>query len=189
MRYRLRLFAIAVAILVGSAQRLPAPIQEITESPTPAPVTSASPQVRATPKPTPRSASTIAKSRLQTSSATVSHRPATNAASTPAKSLPRKITNVSSEPDGRLVVERSPTIGWNVAVRLKIDGTPVANISQSRRYDAPLPAGHHRLTVSATSNTEPTSIELNVRPGRTEVFTATWESDRIVLRPSKLSAE
>jgi hypothetical protein len=103
--------------------------------------------------------------------------------------LPRKTTTVSSEPDGRLVVERFPTLGWNVAVRLKIDGTPVANISQSQRYDAPLSAGHHRLTVSTMSNTEATSIELNVRPGRTEVFTAMWDSDRVVLRPSKLSAE
>ena len=166
----------------------PAPIQEIPESPTPAPVTSASPQLRATPKPTPRSASTMAKSRSQTSSATVSHRPATNGAPTPAKPLPRKTTNVSSQPGGRLVVERSPTFGWNVAVRLKIDGTPVANISQGGRYDAPLPAGHHRLTVSV-SNTEPTSIELNVQPSRTEVFTAMWDSDRVVLRSSKLSAE
>jgi hypothetical protein len=176
-------------MLVASAHRLPAPIQEIPESPTPAPVTSASPQLQASPKPTPRSASTIAKSRSQTRSATVSHRPATNPPPTPPKPLPRKTTPVSSEPDGRLVVERSPTVGWNVAVRLKIDGTPVANISQGRRYDAPLAAGHHRLTVSAMSNTEPTSIELNVPPGRTEVFTAMWDSDRVVLRPSKLSAE
>lgn len=37
MRHRLRLFAIAIAILVTSAHRLPAPIQEVPESPTPAP--------------------------------------------------------------------------------------------------------------------------------------------------------
>ena len=88
---------------------------------------------------------------------------------------------------GRLIVERAPNFGWDLAVRLWIDGRAVANIVQSRRYDGFVPAGHHVLTVLAVPNSgfrHPTSTRLSVQPGRTYVFTAVWESDRVVLRRS-----
>jgi hypothetical protein len=52
-----------------------------------------------------------------------------------------------------------------------------------------IPPGRHVLTVSAVPNYyfyDPTSVGINVRPGRTYVFTAMWDSDRVVLRPSVL---
>jgi hypothetical protein len=61
---------------------------------------------------------------------------------------------------------------------------------QGRRYDHFVQAGHHVLTVSAVPNTyysEPTSTVLNVRSGRTYVFTALWDgSNRVVLATSAL---
>jgi hypothetical protein len=77
-----------------------------------------------------------------------------------------------------------------VAVHLQIDGRAVANIVQGRRFDGLVPIGHHVLTVSAVPNysyRQPTSITLNVQPGRTYVFTAGWDSDRVVLGRSGFS--
>src|SRR5216110_2615630 len=99
--------------------------------------------------------------------------------------------STAAQPGGRLIVLRSANFGWNIALNLKIDGRTVANVVQGRRFDRPVPAGRHTLTVSAVPNNNfyaPTSIGVNVRPGGTYVFTALWDSDRVVLRPSTLSA-
>ena len=90
----------------------------------------------------------------------------------------------------RLVVLRTANFGWNIAARLKIDGQAVANIVQGRRYDHLIPAGRHVLTVSAVPNNElrqPTSITVRLWPGGTYIFTASWDSDHVYLRPTTLS--
>ena len=47
----------------------------------------------------------------------------------------------SSTGSGRLVVQRSPTVGSKIFLRLSIDGE-VHNIGPGSRYDQPIPAGH-----------------------------------------------
>ena len=100
------------------------------------------------------------------------------------------VANAAAKPGSRLLVIRVANFGWNIAANLKIDGQTVANIVQGRRYDHRIPAGRHVLTVSAVPNVElrqPTSITVNVRPGRTYIFTALWDSDHVYLRPTTLS--
>ena len=100
------------------------------------------------------------------------------------------LANAAAHPGGRLIVIRVANFGWNVAANLKINGQTVANIVQGRRYDHRIPAGRHVLTVSAVPNNDlrqPTSITVNVRPGRTYIFTALWDSDHVYLRPTILS--
>ena len=98
----------------------------------------------------------------------------------------------AAQSGGRLIVLRSANFGWNIALNLKIDGRTVSNVVQGRRFDQPIAAGRHVLTASAVPNayySEPTSTVLNVRPGQTYVFTATWDgSNRVVLVPSSLPA-
>jgi hypothetical protein len=100
------------------------------------------------------------------------------------------IGSATAQPGGRLIVLRAPNFGWNLALNLKVDGRTVANLVQGRRYDHSVPAGRHVLTVSSVPNYysyRPTSTVLNVRPGRTYVFTAMWQdSDLVVLVPSAL---
>jgi hypothetical protein len=100
------------------------------------------------------------------------------------------IGSATAQPGGRLIVLRAPNFGWNLALNLKVDGRTVANLVQGRRYDHSVPAGRHVLTVSSVPNYysyRPTSTVLNVRPGRTYVFTAIWQdSDLVVLVPSAL---
>jgi hypothetical protein len=86
---------------------------------------------------------------------------------------------------GRLIVQRAPNFGTEVVVHLSVDGREVANIVRDRRYDGFISAGHHVLSVVALPNIEfrgPTSMRLTVQGGHTYVFTAGWESDRVVLR-------
>jgi hypothetical protein len=100
------------------------------------------------------------------------------------------LSKAAGQPSGRLIVIRVANFGWNLAASLKIDGQTVANIVQGRRYDHAIPAGRHVLTVSAVPNLElrqPTSITVNVRPGRTYIFTALWDADHVYLRPTRLS--
>jgi hypothetical protein len=100
------------------------------------------------------------------------------------------VTNAAAKSAGRLIVIRVANFGWNLAANLKIDGQTVANIVQGRRYDHRISAGRHVLTVSAVPNIElrqPTSITVNVRPGRTYIFTALWDSDHVYLRPTTVS--
>jgi hypothetical protein len=97
------------------------------------------------------------------------------------------IGTVAARPGGHLVVSRSPNFGWNVAFNLEIDGRPVGNFVQGRYYHAWLPAGPHVLTVRKlprTGLTGPTSTTVNVQPGGTYVYTATWDSDFVYLQPS-----
>jgi hypothetical protein len=100
------------------------------------------------------------------------------------------IGTAATQSGGRLIVLRTPTFGWNIALNLKIDGRTVANVVQGHRYNQFMPAGRHVLTVAAAPNayySEPTSTVLNVRSGHTYVFTASWDgSNRVVLIPSAL---
>jgi hypothetical protein len=93
----------------------------------------------------------------------------------------------SSTDSGRLVVQRSPGFGSREFLRLSIDGK-VHNIGAGSRYDQPISAGHHVLTVDTPkSRHQPTSMSLTVDPGHTYAFTATRGSDQGVslLRSSR----
>src|SRR5207244_11075790 len=79
----------------------------------------------------------------------------------------------SSTGSGRLVVQRSPTVGNNVFLRLSIDGE-VQNIGPGRLYDQPIPAGEHVLTLDTPSNQHTrTSVALTLDPGQPYAITAT----------------
>ena len=93
----------------------------------------------------------------------------------------------ASPPPGRVVVKRVPQFGWNLGFHLQIDGRSVATIAQGHDYDSWLPAGRHLLTVVTASYAglpQPTSITVNVEPGRTYMFTAMWDSNLIFLSPA-----
>ncbi len=84
-------------------------------------------------------------------------------------------------------MQRAPNFGTDLVVHLSIDGREVADIVRDRRYDGFISAGHHVLSVVALPNIElrrPTSMRLTAQRGHTYVFTAVWESDRVVLRRS-----
>ena len=88
---------------------------------------------------------------------------------------------------GRLIVQRTPNFGTHLSIRMSIDGKKVANIGRNQHYGGVLSAGRHVVTVLALPNTEarrPTSMILTIKAGQVYIFTATWDSDRLVLQPS-----
>lgn len=93
----------------------------------------------------------------------------------------------TSHSGARLIVQRAPNIGTELAVHLSIDGRKVADIQRDHRYDGFVSAGRHVLTVVPMPNIElrrPTSVRVTLRSGRAYIFTAGWDADRLGLRRS-----
>src|ERR1700731_4226241 len=88
---------------------------------------------------------------------------------------------------GRVIVQRTPNFGSDLFIRLSIDGKRVADIPRNQHYGGVVAAGRHVLTALALPNTQsrrPTSIGVTIKSGHVYIFTATWEGDRLILRPS-----
>lgn len=161
-----------------------APVQTATESP--------SREVSTSPSETPAGLAKFATTSRESEIAEISPQPTSTALEVPSPARLASPTEPSAsaetaaaQHDGRLIVLRAPSFGWNLALNLKIDGKTVANIVQGGRYDESLSAGRHTLTVSAVPNYQPTSTVLNVQHGQTYVFTATRSNtDSVVLVPS-----
>lgn len=88
---------------------------------------------------------------------------------------------------GRVIVQRAPNFGSDLFIRLSIDGKRAADIPRNQHYGGLLKAGRHTLTALALPNSQsrrPTSIGVTIKSGKVYIFTATWEGDRLILRPS-----
>ena len=85
---------------------------------------------------------------------------------------------------GRLVVVRSASLGPTV-VGLRVDGVQVAQITYTRRYDAPIAAGSHVITVypvHSMQSARPRDRQISVESGRTYTFTAARQDVDLVLK-------
>lgn len=82
---------------------------------------------------------------------------------------------------GRLVIQRSPVLGSNVAITLHIDGKLVASLMRGT-YEKSITPGPHTLTVSA-SYTESGQATLNVIPGKTYSYSVTSKMSKLALTP------
>ena len=94
---------------------------------------------------------------------------------------------IPSSKGARLIIQRAPNFGSDISIRVSIDGKKVANVPRNQHYGGVLAAGRHVVTLLALPNVQsrqPTSMALNMKAGKVYIFTATWESDRLVLRPS-----
>jgi hypothetical protein len=86
-----------------------------------------------------------------------------------------------------VIVQRAPNFGTDLSIRLLIDGKKVAEIPRNQHYGGVLGAGRHVVTALALPNTQsrrPTSIVVSIKAGKVYIFTAAWDGDRLVLRPS-----
>ena len=88
---------------------------------------------------------------------------------------------------GRVIVQRAPNFGTDLSIRLSIDGKRAADIPRNQHYGGVLAVGRHKLTALALPNTQSrrsTSIGVMIKSGKVYIFTAAWEGDRLILRPS-----
>jgi len=75
----------------------------------------------------------------------------------------------------RLVIKRNPNLGFNVIVRLWIDGQPAGSIGYGHTFEGFLAPGHHVLAVLASPSPRwpvPWRLPVDVRSGQTYGFTA-----------------
>ena len=75
----------------------------------------------------------------------------------------------------RLIIRRNPNLGFNVIVRLWIDGAPAESIGYGHTFQGFLAPGRHVLAVLASPNPRwptPWQLPLDVQSGRTYGFTA-----------------
>src|SRR5437868_5203155 len=96
-------------------------------------------------------------------------------------------TTTHGHATGRLIVQRAPNFGSDLFIRLSIDGKRAADIPRNQHYGGMLAAGRHTVTALALPNTQsrpPMSIGVTIKSGKVYIFTATWEGDRLLLRPS-----
>jgi len=74
-----------------------------------------------------------------------------------------------------LIIRRNPNLGFNVIVRLWIDGQSAGSIGYGHTFEGLLPPGHHVLAVLASPSPRwpvPWQLPLDVRSGQTYGFTA-----------------
>ena len=89
--------------------------------------------------------------------------------------------------DGRLVINRSPTLGTYVSVTVRIDGKHAGLLTRGRTFEMNLTPGSHKLTASSGQGRSPWQGTLNVRPGETYTYTASLAVNELVLTPAKPS--
>jgi hypothetical protein len=83
---------------------------------------------------------------------------------------------------GRLFIGRSPLLGENVSISLWIDGKVAGTLMQSRTFDRYITPGRHILTASPTGGAGWQGT-LNVRAGETYFYTASYNTNKLVLTP------
>lgn len=84
---------------------------------------------------------------------------------------------------GRLLITRSPTMGRNLTVNLKIDGQPAGSLTWGRTYDRYITPGRHTLIAAPSRTGRAWQGTLDVRPGQTYSYSAAYSVDRVVLTP------
>ncbi|HEY4284600.1 MAG TPA: hypothetical protein VGM62_16175 [Chthoniobacterales bacterium] len=85
---------------------------------------------------------------------------------------------------GTLVITRAPDLGNNVFVDVRIDGRKAGGILWAHSYQRAISPGTHVITVKlgpAQYTYLPSSITLNVHPGRAYYFQAKKQGGALVL--------
>jgi hypothetical protein len=84
---------------------------------------------------------------------------------------------------GRLFIQRSPVLGRNVSIVLTIDGKPAGTLLWGRTYDRYITPGRHILTASPNRSRGAWQGTLNVHPGETHSYSASYNVSKLVLTP------
>jgi hypothetical protein len=81
---------------------------------------------------------------------------------------------VASQAPARLIIRRMPNLGFNIIVKLWIDGRPAGSIGYAHTYEGSLTPGRHVLGVLANRSLSPVPWEmaLNAQSGQTYIFSA-----------------
>jgi hypothetical protein len=91
---------------------------------------------------------------------------------------PHAVVQLGKAP-AHLIIRRNPNLGFNIIVRLWIDGQSAGSIGYGHTFEGFLAPGHHVLAVLATPSPRwpiPWQLPLDVESGQTYGFTAVGDS-------------
>ena len=83
---------------------------------------------------------------------------------------------------GHLVIKRSPTLGRNLSITIKIDGKVAGLLSWGRTFETDLAPGRHELVAEASKSSGTWRTTLDVRPHQTYSYTANYSSGHLKLQ-------
>ena len=83
---------------------------------------------------------------------------------------------------GHLTIKRSPTMGRNLSVTIRIDGKLGGLLSWHRTFETDLTPGRHSITAEPSRSVEYWHGTVDVRPGQTYTYTAYYTVTRLILK-------
>ena len=86
---------------------------------------------------------------------------------------------------GRLIIKRSPILPHNVTITLRLDGRVAGTLVRGQVFDQSVTPGHHVLEASPNKQRGDWRGNLDVRPGHTYSYVASYNVNRVVLSPAK----
>lgn len=86
----------------------------------------------------------------------------------------------SATDGGRLVITRSPLLGYKSRIDITIDGKPAGIVARQRPFDRYLTPGRHILTATPSRGGEWRTV-LDVRAGETYSYSASYNVNKLVL--------
>lgn len=93
----------------------------------------------------------------------------------------------SAADGGRLYIRRSPVLGDNVQIAIKIDGQLAGTLVRRRTYDRFITPGRHVLIATPNRSGGPWQGTLDVQRGKTYSYTASFNVNKLVLTPVSAS--
>ena len=88
----------------------------------------------------------------------------------------------SAADGGRLVIKRSPVLGYKSRVDITIDGKAAGILARGHTYDRYITPGRHTLTATPSMGSAWRTV-LDVRAGETYSYSASFSVTRLVLTP------
>jgi hypothetical protein len=89
----------------------------------------------------------------------------------------------SAADGGRLVIKRSPVLGWNVSISLMIDGKVAGTLVRGQTFDRYITPGRHILRALPNASGDAWQGTLDVHAGDNLSYTASYNVNKIVLTP------
>src|ERR1044072_1733127 len=93
----------------------------------------------------------------------------------------RTASAVTPVNDGRLIINRSPLLGRNVSITIKIAGKLAETLTWRRTFERSLTPGRHVITAIPSRTGTYWQGTLEVRPNETYSYTASYAVDKLVL--------
>jgi hypothetical protein len=87
----------------------------------------------------------------------------------------------SAADGGRLIIKRSPVLGYNVTIALRIDGESAGGFVWGHTYDRYITPGRHLLVASPNQLRGDWQGILDVHPGQTYTYIASITPKQLIL--------